>query len=364
MNKPLALYIHIPFCEHICHYCDFTKLQYFSIFSTPYLKALKDELDSYHIDHPLETIYVGGGTPTSLSDDEFLTLLKMIEPYSKGVKEYTFEANPESLSINKIKMMKQFGVNRVSIGVESTQDKYLKMMNRHHDFNMVKEGINNLVKEGIDNINVDLIVGLPNMSIKDLKIDVDNILTLPIRHLSCYSLTVSHHTVFYINGVTPQEDDVMREYYDFIHYYLLDKGFIHYEISNWAKEGYESKHNLTYWFNKPYYGVGLGASGYVDEIRYTNTKSINEYNKGHNNIEKEQVDLTSKKTYQIMTNLRTIHGLNLLEYKSEFNEDLLKVKEKEIAELIGQGLISIEDNVIKPTYHGMMVLDSIILELI
>jgi len=364
MNKPTSLYIHIPFCEHICSYCDFPKLQYFSTFSNNYLKRLKEELDSYHIDEQLKTIYVGGGTPSALPFDELKQLLEMIKPYSSGVIEYTFEANPESLSLDKIKLMKSYGVNRISLGMQSTQEKYLKVMNRHHSFFDVRKVIDNLVDEGIDNINVDLILGLPNMNLKDLKADLDNVLTLPIKHLSCYSLTVSPHTAFYINGIKPQEDDVMREYYDFVHYYLLDKGFIHYEVSNWAKEGYMSKHNLTYWKNEQYYGVGLGASGYIDNIRYTNTKSINQYNDGHNEKEEEVVDLPSLKTYMIMTNLRTIYGLDLNEYKALFNEDLLAVKGVEIASLIGNKLIKIENHRLIPTYEGMMVLDQLILALL
>ena len=364
MTKPTSLYIHIPFCEHICHYCDFPKLQYFSSFSNIYLKELKKELDSYHIDHELKTIYVGGGTPSALSLDELKELLEMIDPYRNGVQEYTFEANPESLSLDKIKLLKAHGVNRISLGVQSTQDKYLKAMNRHHDFKMVREVIDTLVSEGIDNINVDLILGLPNMNHKDLKIDLDNILSLPIKHISCYSLTVSPHTAFYINGVKPQDDDLMREYYDFVHYYLLDKGFIHYEVSNWAKEGYMSKHNLVYWNNERYYGVGLGASGYIEDIRYTNTKSINEYNKGHNEQTKEIVDKEALKTYMIMTNLRTIYGLDLKKYQLLFKEDLLETKGVEIAELIGNKLIEIHDHHLIPTYHGMMLLDQVILSLI
>lgn len=364
MNKPTSLYIHIPFCEHICSYCDFPKLQYLSTFSNKYLKRLKEELDSYHINEQLKTIYVGGGTPSALPFDELKQLLEMIKPYSSGVIEYTFEANPESLSLDKIKLLKSYGVNRISLGMQSTQEKYLKVMNRHHSFFDVRKVIDNLVDEGIDNINVDLILGLPNMNLKDLKADLDNVLTLPIKHLSCYSLTVSPHTAFYINGIKPQEDDVMREYYDFVHYYLLDKGFIHYEVSNWAKEGYMSKHNLTYWKNEQYYGVGLGASGYIDNIRYTNTKSINQYNDDHNEKEEEVVDLPSLKTYMIMTNLRTIYGLDLNEYKALFNEDLLAVKGVEIASLIGNKLIKIENHKLIPTYEGMMVLDQLILELL
>ena len=364
MNKPTSLYIHIPFCEHICSYCDFPKLQYFSSFSNKYLKQLKNELDSYHIDHPLKTIYVGGGTPTSLSNEEFEELLKMIAPYSNKVEEYTFEANPESLTLEKIKLLKKYGVNRISLGVESTQEKYLKVMNRHHSFLTVRECIDNLIDNGITNINVDLILGLPNMNLKDLKTDLDNILTLPIKHISCYSLTVSPHTAFYINGVKPQEDDLMREYYDYVHFYLAEKGFIHYEVSNWAKEGFMSKHNLVYWNNEQYYGVGLGASGYIDNTRYTNTKSINEYNKGHNEVSEEIVDLNSLKTYMIMTNMRTIYGLDLEKYKELFNEDLLSIKAKEIAELIGNKLILIDNHRLIPTYEGMMLLDQVILSLI
>ena len=364
MNKPASLYIHIPFCEHICSYCDFPKLQYFSTFSNIYLKRLKEELDSYHINHPLKTIYVGGGTPSALPLDELRILLEMIKPYSKDVKEYTFEANPESLSLDKIKLLKSFGVNRISLGVESTQEKYLKLMNRHHSFFDVRKVINDLIDEGISNINVDLILGLPNMKISDLKADLDNIITLPIKHISCYSLTVSPYTAFYINGLTPQEDDLMREYYDFVHYYLLDKGFIHYEVSNWAKEGYMSEHNLTYWKNEQYYGVGLGASGYIGNIRYTNTRSINKYNNGDLDRNEEVVDIASLKTYILMTNLRTILGLDLAIYRTLFNEDLLVIKGKEIAELIGNKLIEINNHKIIPTYHGMMVLDQIILALL
>ena len=364
MNKPESLYIHIPFCEHICHYCDFPKLQYFSSFSSKYLKELKKELDSYHIDHPLKTIYVGGGTPSALSLDELEELLEMIDTYTDSVVEYTFEANPESLSLDKIKLLKEHKVNRISLGVQSTQEKYLKAMNRHHSFFDVRKAIDNLIDEGIDNINVDLILGLPNMNLRDLKMDLDNILTLPIKHISCYSLYVAPHTAFYINGVEPQDDDMMREYYDFVHYYLLDKGFIHYEVSNWAKEGYMSEHNLAYWKNDHYYGVGLGASGYIGNIRYTNTKSINQYNEGKNERSEEVVDQVSLKTYMIMTNLRTIYGLDLKKYQSLFNENLFETKGKEIAELIGNRLIELKDHKIIPTYAGMMVLDQIILALL
>ena len=158
MNKVNSLYIHIPFCHKICDYCDFTKLQYFRNFAIKYLEALKDELNSYQI-KDLKTIYVGGGTPTALDDDLFEELLKIIDKYTSGVQEYTFEANPESLSLNKIKMLKCHGVNRVSLGVQTTDDKILKAVNRDHSFAQVKTAIKNLKEMGIDNINVDVILG-------------------------------------------------------------------------------------------------------------------------------------------------------------------------------------------------------------
>lgn len=358
-----SLYIHIPFCEHICDYCDFTKLQYFTLFAQKYLKELKNELETYHIGQ-LDTIYVGGGTPTSLEDDLFLELLEMIKPYSKDVKEYTFEANPESLSNYKLEMMKKYGVNRLSIGVESTNDNILKDINRHHTFMDVKNAFSRARKHNFDNINVDLILGLPGMDINQLKADLDNLVSLAIEHISCYSLTVHPHTVFYTKGINEPNDEEGREYYDFVNKYLLDKGFVHYEVSNWAKKGKESQHNLTYWRNNRYFGVGLGASGYIDNIRYTNTKSLTKYLKGEYVEEKEIVDLNDEKEYQIMLNLRTNEGINLDSFKEKFGYDLYLTKQKEIDEMIKLGYLKKEKEKLVPTYLGMMTLDSVILKLI
>ena len=355
MNKEISsLYIHIPFCHKICDYCDFTKLQYFRHFAIDYLKALKDELDSYHI-KSLKTIYVGGGTPTALEDDLFLELLEMIEPYTKDVKEYTFEANPESLSINKIKMLKEHHVNRVSIGVQTTNDKILKMVNRDHSFEQVKTAIKNLKDYGIDNINVDLILGLPQSSKKILKEDLQNVLSLDVKHISCYGLTVNPHTVLFNKGYQEPNDDLLREFYDIVEETLIKNGFVHYEVSNWAKPGYQSEHNLTYWRNEQYYGVGLGASGYIGETRYKNTVNLSQYLRRVFINEKESVSKRDKITYQIMLNLRTNEGLDIA---------FVKEKKEEIQALLANKLIKLSDNRIIPTYAGMMVLDQIILKLI
>ena len=365
MEKITALYIHIPFCEHICDYCDFVKMQYFSIFARQYIPKLKEELESYNIKkEDLKTIYVGGGTPTSLEDDLFLELLKIIKPYLINVKEYTFEANPESLNVNKLKMMKEYGVNRISIGVETTNDEVLKSINRHHTYEDVKNAVLNAKKIGFNNLNVDLILGLPNVDIRQIKKDLDNLISLDIDHISCYSLTVHPHTVFYLNEIEEPLDDISRQYYDLVNDYLLNKGFIHYEISNWSKPNKESKHNYIYWDNKRYYGIGLGASGYIDNIRYTNTKSINQYLKGKFIDYTEIVDPCDDYQYQIMLNLRTIKGIDLEEFKNKLDIDLLEIKKNEIDELIKNKLLILENNHLIPTYEGMMTLDQIILKLI
>ncbi len=363
MNNIHSLYIHIPFCNKICDYCDFTKLQYFRNFAVDYLKALKDELASYNIGK-LKTIYVGGGTPTALEDDLFLELLKIIDPYREGVKEYTFEANPESLSLEKIKTLKEHGVNRVSLGVQTTNDAILKAVNRDHSFEQVKAAIKNLKEVGIDNINVDLILGLPHSSEKILKEDLHNILSLDVKHVSCYGLTVNPHTALFNKGFKEPEGDLLRAYYDIVEEVLTNCGFIHYEVSNWAKPGFQSEHNLTYWRNEQYYGVGLGASGYIAETRYKNTVNLSQYLNRVFVFEKENVSIRDKFTYQVMLNLRTIEGLSLKVVKEEYGVDLFKDKQKEIQECLDEGLLILTDEKLVPTYNGMMVLDQIILKLI
>lgn len=366
MNKPNSLYIHIPFCENLCDYCDFPKLQYFRIFAEQYLPRLKQELNSYHIDHRLKTIYVGGGTPTVLENDLLEELLKIIHPYIEGVEEYTFEANPETLDITKLALLKRYGVNRLSIGVESTNDEILKAINRHHTYEDVKNSVILAEELGFENINVDLILGLPNASKGQLNRDLDNLLSLPLTHLSCYSLSVNPHTIFFIKGIKPQESDVERELYDIVNERMEKEGFIHYEISNWAKPSFMSKHNYTYWKDEEYYGIGMGAAGYVDGVRYTNTKSINDYLDGVTIVEKEKVSKADDKEYFLMLNLRTIEGIDLELFEEKFDEDLYEDKKEVIEDFINKGLMiyNEKEHRLSLSFEGMMILDTILMQLI
>ena len=252
-------------------------------------------------------------------------------------------------------MLKSHGVNRISIGVQTTHDEILKLVNRDHSFKQVQKAIKNLKDYGIDNINVDLILGLPHSSKTILQEDLKNVLSLDIKHISCYGLTVNPHTALYNKGFKEPVGDFLRELYDIVEETLTNNGFVHYEVSNWCKPSYQSEHNMTYWRNEQYYGCGLGASGYIGETKYKNTVNLSQYLKRAFVFEKEHVSNKDKLTYQIMLNLRTIEGL-------DFN--FVKNKEKEIKELISSGLLKLENNHLIATYDGMMVLDQIILKLL
>ena len=364
INRPVeAIYIHIPFCQHICDYCDFPKLQYFRIFADKYLASLKKEIESYNVPDTIKTIYVGGGTPTALEDDLFLELLKIIKPYNNKVEEYTFEANPESLSLEKLQLMKEYGVNRISLGVQTTNDDVLKKIGRKHTFKDVKTAILNARKVGFDNLNVDLIIGLPEVEKEQFQKDLANVVSLGVDHISCYSLTVHPNTAFFLKGINEPKEELSRELYDYAEQFLKENGFVHYEISNWAKPGKESKHNLTYWKDEHYYGFGMGAAGYIEDMRYTNTKSISKYNSGKYRDEEEQVDRKDDMLYYLMLNLRTNRGIEFSDYLYRFGINFLQVHQETISRLVNQGLLVLTEDRIYPTYDGMMVLDQLIMEL-
>lgn len=359
-----GIYIHIPFCSSICSYCDFLKIKYFPFLAEQYIEALEKEFLLYDFPDDIETIYVGGGTPTILNIAQLEKLLNIIKPYTKNVKEYTFETNPESLDDKKIILLKKYGVNRISIGVESTDNKILKILNRSHSFNDVKNITLKLRKHGIENINFDLILGLPNVTNKMLKKDIENLIELEPTHISCYSLTINPNTIFYTNKIKTIDENQSYDQYKLIDDILEKNNYIHYEVSNWSKKGFESIHNYTYWKNEKYYGLGAGASGYLNDIRYTNTKSITDYINGKTVFYKENVTLDDEFEYQLFLNLRTKEGLDLNYLLDRFKIDLMSTKKDEINKLINNKYLYIDNNRLIPTFKGMMNVDFIVLELL
>ncbi len=366
-NKPVsALYIHIPFCHHLCFYCDFTKTIYNKDKVKLYLKSLRDEIDAYHIPfRSLKTIYIGGGTPSSLDIEELKELLEIVKPYTDGVEEYTFEANPESLSEEKIALLVEYGVNRISLGVQTSDDEVLLKIGRKHTFNDVVKVASLLHKYHIDNISFDLILTLPEVDTGQLCKDIDNLLALKPKHISCYALEVHDDTVFAKMGIKEADQDTIYQEYEIVNNILVSHGYHHYEVSNWGLAGYYSKHNLTYWMNEEYYGCGLGTSGYLNGVRYKNTIDLDTYNSGHYLDSSETVTESDEIEYDIMLPLRTEMGIDDNEFKKKHGYSLLETKEKEISEMIENGYLKpIKNHKIICTFNGLMALNSVILELI
>lgn len=364
-NKP-SLYIHIPFCSHLCHYCDFTKFFYQKKWIQSYLKTLKDEIASFNQTSFL-TLYVGGGTPTSLSEEELEQLLKIIEPYVNQPLEYTFECNIESTTANKLILLKNYGVNRLSFGVQSTHDQRLEEIGRKHHYSQVVDIVEQARRIGFDRMSVDLIYGLPNQTLEELAIDVENILRLETSHISTYSLTIHPHTKAYIDKWPLLSDDKSREMYDLILTRLREAGYERYEISNFARPGHESVHNHVYWFSRPFYGAGYGASGYLindkRHYRYRNIGHFTQYLTGHVEKEDEWLDENKVELEYLMNNLRLKNGFAREEYKDKFAVDFADRYAAKLPFLINSGLLNLTDTLVYCSDEGLIKLDYILFKL-
>lgn len=273
-----AIYLHIPFCVKKCEYCDFTSFQGNHALRKQYVEALKKELHFY--EHPYyDTIYFGGGTPSLLEKEDFVSILELL-PYDEKT-EITVECNPKTLTREKLQDFYEVGINRLSIGVQSTQDSFLKLLGRLHSFEEAEASYRIAREIGFQNISLDFMFSFPKQSLEDLEKDLEEMLRLSPEHLSIYSLIWEEDTPFFEKlqqGIYQKTDNALEaKMYEKILEITKNKGYEHYEISNFAKKQYESRHNRKYWKNQKYLGVGLGASGYISNIRYTNTKNLEEY---------------------------------------------------------------------------------------
>ena len=336
-----SAYIHIPFCNNICSYCDFCKLLYNKDFVKKYLDALEKEIKMHYKGEILDTIYIGGGTPSSLSITELDKLFSIIKVFKLSKEyEFTFEVNIEDITEEKLEILKENKVNRLSIGIESFNDKNLKYLGRNYTSDIISERVE-LAKKYFDNINVDLMYALKNESLNDLEEDIDKILKLDIKHISCYSLIIEKNTKLYIENTKYISDDLDSDMYDIIDKKLENK-YHRYEVSNYSITSYESRHNLTYWKNNEYYGFGLGAAGYIDNIRYTNTRNLSKYISDNYEKQNELLTKEDKIKYEFILGLRLTSGLN----KDNFNKKYgININEIEvIKELINKGLL-IDDKI-------------------
>ena len=320
------VYIHIPFCKHICSYCDFCKMFYNKKIANEYLDSLKNEIEEFYQNEEISTLYIGGGTPSSLDYDLLDKLFDILKVFKLNDNaEFTFECNPDDINEFLVKKLVSNGVNRISIGIESFNSEKLKFMERNADFDDIRTKMNLLRYYGIKNINVDLIYGIPNESLDILKKDIKDILKLNPSHISTYSLIIEPHTKIGINNVQNIDEDLEAKMYEYICKKLKQKGFIHYEVSNFALKGCESKHNLAYWNNEEYYGFGLGASGYMDGFRYDNTKNIKEYTNGKYHINNALLSKQEIMEYEVMLGLRKMEGINLQEFFDKYDVNMQEV---------------------------------------
>ena len=322
-----SVYIHIPFCDTICSYCDFCKFLKNVEWVKDYLISLNNEIKNNYKGEKIETLYIGGGTPSSLNIEELTNLFKIIKIFkmSKNL-EFTFECNIENITKEKLELLYSNGVNRLSIGIQTFNEKYLKYLNRNHNDKMIKEKISLAKKIGFKNINIDLIYALKDQTLDDLNNDIDKFLELDITHISTYSLMIEPHTKLYIDNEYNIDEELDYKMYKTIIKRLQDKGYKHYEISNFAKEGYESKHNLTYWNNNEYYGFGVGASGYINSTRYDNTRSINEYFKGNYILDSHILDLKETIENEFILGLRKIEGIKKEDFYKKYNIDIKSIE--------------------------------------
>jgi oxygen-independent coproporphyrinogen-3 oxidase len=365
-----GIYIHIPYCKQACHYCDFhfsTNLKTQPELVNCLIEEVKLQKE-FLSTQKLNTLYFGGGTPSILTENELAGIFEVLNNlYDYEGAEITFEANPDDLSLEKLKIIKSFGINRLSIGTQSFDDKILKYFNRSHNANQAVEAIKMAQDQGLDNISLDLIYGIPNQSLEDFKIDIEKALELDTKHISAYCLTIEPKTVFgkwhEENKLTPVDEGLAAEQFQLLIETLEASGFQHYEISNFAKAGFESQHNSNYWFGDFYLGIGPGAHSFNGNQRHynisNNIKYIQSIKKQTIPATIEVLSLKQKFNEFLLTRIRTSRGVDLIEMSDKLGMSLLKESKNKIDLYLKQELILIDKNVLKLSEKGKLFADKI-----
>ena len=363
--KGKSLYVHIPFCKQKCFYCDFPSFSGKETLINDYLNSLEKELDLRVGDTAINTIFIGGGTPTYLNLEALIklkTIMKKVNLKSDG--EFTVECNPGTLNEEKLKVLKDMGVNRLSIGLQAVQDRLLKEIGRIHSYKEFKENFILARNLGFNNINVDLMFALPDQSLEDLDETLKTIIDLKPEHISCYSLIVEEETVFYklFDGgkLNLPNEDLEREMYLRALRILKQSGYNQYEISNFSKPGYECRHNIVYWSLYDYIGIGSGSHSYIDEKRISNYTSIEKYIKfmmENGNAIEEVFENSIKDDMEefMFMGLRKIEGINKGEFKERFKKEIHEVYGEVISTHIKNKLLVEDEEKIYLTTYGIEV---------
>lgn len=363
-NK-ISVYIHIPFCESRCHYCDFCSSLLNEENVKKYFEYLKKEInlqEKFLKDKIIDTIFIGGGTPSSVDSMYIKEIMDNLSKFqfSKNI-EITIESNPNSLTKEKAEAYFSSGINRISIGAQSFNDDILKRIGRIHKSTDIYKAIENARSAGFYNINLDLMLALPDQKFSDIKKSLEEIKKLDLPHISYYSLILEENTKLFLehekSPLAFPTDDEDRKMYHYVVSELEKNGLKQYEISNFAKESFECRHNMTYWKLRDYISFGLSASSNIDNKRYTNYYSFKDYYKaldrGENPIAfSENLTITDRMNEFIMMGLRLNSGVDLIEFEKKFKENFLKTYKREIEKNIKSNLILLDGNKIRLTDMG------------
>lgn len=361
----LGLYIHIPFCKTICSYCDFNKQVLFSNIEDIYINRLLEEIDSKQdILKNISSVYIGGGTPNAISISNLKKLLDKIKPYLLSSTENTIELNPELVTEELIHLLYMYNINRISLGVQTINLNLIKLLNRHHTKDIVIKSYN-IIKKYIKNINIDLMFGIPFQTYDDINNDIELIKILNPTHISYYSLILEDKTILsykYNQGkIKLLDDDIIADMYDYINTNLKKLNYIHYETSNYAKNGYESKHNMLYWTMKEYIGLGSSACSYYKKQRITNNYSINKYLNNYI-LSIENINTLEKRNEFMFLGLRMLEGIDLLQYNKLFNSS--PIIDYKLDDLIKNNILEIKDNKLRIKENKIFVSNQILIRFV
>lgn len=363
--KKIGVYIHIPFCKRKCYYCDFISFVSDKDIQKKYIEALKKEIKNFFENNKnieVKTIYIGGGTPSFIDENYIKEILQELK-IRKNI-ETTIEVNPGTVNKQKLIAYKEAGINRLSIGLQATQDRLLKQMGRIHSYQEFVNTYKMAEETGFTNINVDLIIGLPTQKILDVKDSLEKLMSIKPKHISVYSLIVEEKTKLYDmikNGECNLPNEITeRDMYWYVKNYLELNGYKHYEISNFAKNGYESKHNLDCWEQGEYIGFGLSAHSYMDRIRFSNIDDLKKYINNCNEsdfkqnriIQEKQNEFSMMQEYMLL-GLRKIDGVSIQKFKNKFGENPIFLFRTELNKLSNQKLLYVDNNNIKLTNRGL-----------
>ncbi|HAM81327.1 radical SAM family heme chaperone HemW [Ornithinibacillus bavariensis] len=362
-----SVYIHIPFCQHICHYCDFTKFFYNEKSADDYLTALEKEINTQlpGKNNPVKTIFIGGGTPTALSHPQLKRLLELVQEKFNisACEEYTIEANPGDFDKEKAKLLMDYGVNRVSLGVQVFDDAMLAELGRVHRIKDVYKTIDILKQHNLTNISLDLIYALPKQTARHFENTVTEAISFDLPHYSAYSLQIEPKTIFYnrykkgqLHRPTQEEEVLM---YEVLKTKMHKNGKAQYEISNFAEPGFESKHNLTYWNNDYYYGFGAGASGYLPGKRTLNIRPLPAYIKqamedGNPILKIDHISLKEQIEEELFLGLRKLEGVNKNDFHQKYGFSYERLYKQQILELKQKGWLVEEGDNIHLTDQGLL----------